>query len=131
MPRVTLNDLLVNTREIDHRYQMRRCDKLAVDACQRSDHIVLRAKLGIFSLDVPRREFGNRLALHAVQNGGIKLLPSPKAWADRDPNHHARFVLLSLVAQADGGRLPMVPKDVLIEVIVEVERKHEGCVLGL
>src|SRR5215218_3548922 len=92
---------LDDLREADHRDEVARVDRAAVDLLEEVDLVLEAAELGVVVLDVPARELIQPLYLDVVDHRGEDLLPRTVAKTDRDPDDLAALVLVALVAEPD------------------------------
>ncbi len=86
----------------------------------------MRTELRVFTLDLAAAQLADSLHFGSVDNRRKELLTSPKTLTDRDPNDLAVLVLGSLVPKSNSERLAIRPKDVQVEVGIEVQCVHAG-----
>lgn len=105
---------------------MSRGDELAINSAEKADHLILRSNFGIFSLDIPRAEFGDAFTLDSIQNGTVQFLPTSESGADGDPDNHALLVFVGFVSEANCGGFPTRSKQLIVEFGVKVECEHDS-----
>jgi hypothetical protein len=99
-------------------------NQVAIDSAEHGEDVVLSAELGVFSLDIARGELADLLDFDPVENGAVKFLPAAEARSDRDPHDLACAILIRLVSEPNGNRLPVIAKYVAVEVSVKIEREQ-------
>jgi len=114
----------VDTREIDDGAKVRRSDEFAIDSAHQSDNLVLTSNLWAFALNVTRAQFADGFNFNSIDDRRVKLLTTTKSWAKRDPNDHARLILIGLIAQTNRGSFSSGTQNLFVEFGVKVECKH-------